>query len=364
MSQFTAADYQYMSRALKLARRGLFTTQPNPRVGCVVVNLGVVVGEGWHQRAGEPHAEVFALKQAGELAKGATAYVTLEPCSHTGKTPPCVNALLQSGVTRLVAAMQDPNPKVAGSGLAQLKAQGITVACGLLEEAARELNIGFYSRMMRHRPWVRAKIAASLDGRTSLKNGVSQWITGEAARTDGQRWRARSDAILTGIGTVLADDPKMTVRGFEITKQPLRIVADSQLRTPSTAKILKDGALLACAIEDHLKSQMLRHAGAEIITLPLQGSGYVDLHSLMNELAKREVNELHVEAGAGLTGALVAEGLVDEFLIYLSPTLLGNESIGMFDLPLFKEMDERIDLKVNSLDKVGSDIRILARPVW
>jgi diaminohydroxyphosphoribosylaminopyrimidine deaminase/5-amino-6-(5-phosphoribosylamino)uracil reductase len=256
---FSAVDHGMMARALQLAALGLWTTSPNPRVGCVLVQAGEIVGEGWHEKAGEPHAEVHALRAAGHKAHGATAYVTLEPCSHTGRTPPCAEALIAAGVSRVVAAMTDPNPLVAGKGLAMLRAAGIETASGLLENEARELNIGFVSRMTRGRPWLRLKAAASLDGKTALNNGVSQWITGPEARRDGQRWRARACAILTGIGTVRDDDPQLNVRDFETPRQPLRVVVDSRLETPLTARILQGGpVLIAGAIENAEKSALLR----------------------------------------------------------------------------------------------------------
>jgi len=351
-----------MARALQLAARGLTTTAPNPRVGCVVVRDGQIVGEGWHERAGEPHAEVLALRQAVELARGATAYVTLEPCSHHGRTPPCTDALIASGVARVVVAMCDPNPKVSGSGLAQLQAQGIEVAAGLMEAQARDLNPGFISRMEHQRPWVRTKIAASLDGRTALENGVSQWITGDAARRDVQRWRARSCAVLTGVGTVLADDPKLNVRETDIGRQPLRVIVDSHLRTPPSAAIVQGGGVLVVCCDDSLpQAAALRAAGAEVLALPGDG-GMVNLPGLLTELARREINELHVEAGATLNGALLRLGLVDELLLYFAPTLLGSSARGMFNFPALTAMAQRTELDILSLDRVGQDIRIRARP--
>lgn len=361
MTAFSASDHLYMAHALRLAARGLFTTSPNPRVGCVIVRDGEIVGEGWHERAGKPHAEVHALRQAGNLAHGATAYVTLEPCSHHGRTPPCAEALIKSGVGRVVAAMQDPNPLVAGKGLALLEAQGIQVACGLMESQARELNVGFISRMERKRPWVRAKVASSLDGKTALENGVSQWITGTAARRDGQQWRARACAILTGVGTVLADNPQLNVRDLEIGRQPLRVIVDSHLRTPADAAILNGGALIACHDITQPQAEVLRAAGAELLTLP-GTEGQVDLAALLAELAKRGINELHIEAGARLTGELLRLGLIDELLLYIAPTLLGSAARGMFDFPALTEMGQRINLDILELNHVGQDIRIRARP--
>lgn len=360
MTVFSASDHQHMAQALRLAARGLYTTSPNPRVGCVIVRGEQVVGEGWHERAGEPHAEVHALRQAGELARGATAYVTLEPCSHYGRTPPCADALIQAGVGRVVVAMQDPNPLVAGRGLALLREHGIETAAGLMEPQARDLNPGFISRMERQRPWVRAKIAASLDGRTALANGASQWITGAAARRDGQRWRARACAILTGVGTVLADNPRLTVRELDIGRQPLRVIVDSRLRTPLSAAALQDGALIVCCDDSLLQAASLRAVGAEVLALP-GGDGMVDLEALLVELGRRNVNELHIEAGARLTGELLRLKRVDELLLYFAPTLLGSAGRGMFDFPALTEMHQRIDLDILELSHVGQDIRLRAR---
>ena len=358
---FSAADHEFMARALRLARKGLFTTTPNPRVGCVVVRDDIVVGEGWHARAGEAHAEIHALNAAGTGARGATAYVTLEPCSHHGRTPPCADALIAAGVARVVAAMRDPNPQVAGNGLGQLRAAGIDAADGLMEMEARELNIGFVSRMTRGRPWVRLKVAASLDGKTALNNGRSQWITGPEARRDGHAWRARACAILTGAGTVRDDDPRLTVRDVETGRQPLRVVVDSHLETPTTARILEGGdALVAAASEDAAKIAALRAAGAEVLVLP-NPNGKVDLPRLLQALAGRGVNELHVEAGHKLNGSLLREGLVDELLLYFAPTILGSGR-EMFPLPELTDLCGRRDLKIVDLRRVGSDIRILARP--
>lgn len=356
------ADYTFMARALRLAERGLFTTTPNPRVGCVVVRDGAVLGEGWHERAGEPHAEVHALRQAGEGARGATAYVTLEPCSHHGRTPPCADALVQAGVARVVAAMEDPNPQVAGQGLARLRAAGVATAVGPLADQARELNIGFVSRMTRRRPWLRLKLAASLDGKTALNNGISQWITGPEARRDGHRWRARACAILTGIGTVRDDDPRLTVREVYTPRQPLRVVVDSRLEISPEARILDGGSVLvACAVDDAAKTAALAQRGAEVLVLP-GARGKVDLQQLLAELARRGVGEVHAEAGFKLNGSLVREGLVDEFLIYLAPCLIGDAARGMFALPELTELAGRRDLTMRDVRMVGTDLRILARP--
>lgn len=351
-----------MARALRLARKGLFTTTPNPRVGCVVVKDGAIAGEGWHARAGEPHAEIHALNAAGIAARGATAYVTLEPCSHHGRTPPCAGALVAAGVARVVAAMRDPNPQVAGNGLEQLRAAGIDTADGLMEAEARELNLGFVSRMERGRPWVRLKLAASLDGKTALDNGRSQWITGIDARRDGHAWRARACAILTGAGTVRDDDPQLTVREVATERQPLRVVVDSHLETPATARILDGGnTLVAAAVQDGAKLAALRAAGAEVVVLP-NPQGKVDLPRLLRLLAERGVNELHVEAGHKLNGSLLREGLVDELLLYFAPTLLGSGR-EMFPLPPLTDLAGRRDLRIVDMRRVGNDIRMLARPL-
>lgn len=358
---FTAQDHGYMQQALMLAGLGLYTTTPNPRVGCVIVRDGVVVGEGWHVRAGEAHAEVHALRQAGELARGATAYVTLEPCSHHGRTPPCADALLAAGVARVVAAMQDPNPQVAGRGLARLAAAGVAVASGLLEAQARELNIGFIARMTRGRPWLRIKMASSLDGRTALSDGESKWITGPAARADVQRLRARSCAMLTGIGTVLADDPQLTVRELAdwpgpVERQPLRVVLDSQLRTPPTARLLAEpGVLLVTAVTDSARHRPLLDAGAEI-AVQESASGRPDLTAVLASLAARHCNEVTVEAGATLAGALLRQGLADEMLLYQAPVLLGDPARGIAQLDL-TGMAQKLTPRVLERRLVGDDLR-------
>ncbi|UCV07300.1 bifunctional diaminohydroxyphosphoribosylaminopyrimidine deaminase/5-amino-6-(5-phosphoribosylamino)uracil reductase RibD [Dechloromonas denitrificans] len=358
---FTAVDHGMMARALQLAERALWTTSPNPRVGCVLVRAGEIIGEGWHEKAGEPHAEVHALRAAGDKARGATAYVTLEPCSHHGRTPPCAEALIAAGVTRVVAAMSDPNPLVAGQGLALLQASGIETACGLLENEARELNIGFVARMTRGRPWLRLKTAASLDGKTALNNGVSQWITGPEARRDGHRWRARACAILTGIGTVRDDDPQLSVRDVATTRQPLRVVVDSRLETPLTARILQGGpVLIAGAMENAEKEALLRSAGTEVLILP-NAAGKVDLKDLLDELGRRGVNEVHAEAGFKLNGSLLREGLVDELLLYLAPCLIGHQASGLFNLPELTTLAGKRLLQVRDLRQIGEDIRLLAR---
>ena len=359
MSPISAFDHAMMARALALAEKGLYTTTPNPRVGCVLSQGDAVVGEGWHEKAGGPHAEVAAIEKAGVRAAGATLYVNLEPCNHHGRTSPCVDLILEKKIHRVVSSMLDPNPQAAHGG-EKLAAAGIRFEHGLMEAEARELNIGFHSRMTRGRPWVRMKIAATLDGRTALAAGPnagrSQWITGPEARRDGHRWRARACAILTGIGTVKADDPRLTVREVAAPRQPLRVIVDSKLEIPQNARVLDDGgALIFCAVESR------RELNAEIQELPNPG-GKVELPQMLKELARRGVNELHVEAGFRLNGSLVREGCVDEFLIYLNPSFLGDEAQGMVALSGISSLDEKIKLKILSLDRVGDDVRILARP--
>lgn len=365
---FTSQDNLFMARALQLAEQGLLTTMPNPRVGCVIVKDGKMIGEGAHLKAGEPHAEVFALRQAGNMAKGATAYVTLEPCNHTGRTPPCSQALLQAGISKLIVAMQDPNPLVAGSGLAYLQAHGVDVASGLMQAQAEALNPGFIARMTRNTPYVRSKIAASLDGKTALNNGISQWITGEAARADVRHWRARSCAILTGVGTVLADNPSMTVREINIEKQPLRVVVDSTLKTPLNAKILQGGnVLIAFAHDADNKAATLFAAGAELLCIPndigLKEQAKVCLKTLLGHLASREINEVLVEGGEALNGALLAQNLIDELLIYYAPKLMGCNAKNMFGIPELTQMSQAIDLQILEVRHIGTDIRLRARPV-
>ncbi len=362
MSEFSAADYGHMAHALRLARKGLYTTTPNPRVGCVIVKDGAIVGTGWHERAGEAHAEIHALREAGDAARGATVYVTLEPCAHHGKTPPCADALVRAGVARVVAAMQDPNPSVAGEGLARLAAAGVQVESGLLEAAARELNPGFIKRMLLGHPYVRLKTAASLDGKTALANGASQWITGAAARADAQRLRARACAILTGSGTVLADDPRLDVRDFDIGRQPLRVVADTRLRTPPQARLLAGGkALIVCAEPEPKKMAALEAAGAKILCLP-GSDGRVDLAALLAHLARQGVNELHVEAGARLAGALLAAGLVDEWVHYAAPLVLGEPGRGLFAGLDLTTLEQARAFRVADERRVGRDWRFTLRP--
>ncbi len=360
----SSVDYRCMARALTLARRGLYSADPNPRVGCVLLQNGDIVGEGWHERAGEAHAEVIALAAAGQRAQGATVYVTLEPCCHYGRTPPCTEALLQAGVARVVAAMRDPNPQVAGQGLAILREAGVVVDCGLLEAEARALNPGFIQRMTASRPWLRIKLAMSLDGRTALASGESQWLTGDAARRDVQRLRARSSAILTGIGTVLADDPALNVRLPETIRQPLRVILDSRLRTPPTARTLHlpGSVLIFTAVADPDRQAPLRAAGADITVVPNAGPG-LDLTAIMAELARRECNEVQVECGPTLAGALLQAGLMDELVIYMAPLLLGDQARGLFQLPELTRMEERRELKLVETRAVGKDWRLRFRPV-
>lgn len=370
----TAVDAAWMARALQLAAKGLYTTGVNPRVGCVLVKDNQMVGEGWHERAGEPHAEVMALRDAerrGNNVSGATAYVTLEPCAHQGKTPPCADTLIQAGVSRVVAAMQDPNPLVAGKGFALLHAAGIEVAAPLMAAEASALNVGFVKRMCQGLPWVRLKMAGSLDGRSALANGESQWITGPEARADGHRFRARAQAILTGVGTLVADNPMLTVRDVEAPigqvgqpvslSVPLRVVVDSHLRTPTSASLLQGGCLIATASTDPSKTAALQAAGAEIIVLP-NAEGRVDLEALLRHLAQRGVNEVHLEAGSRLSGVFLKAGLVDELLLYMAPTLLGSDARGWFDDLGLTSLKEKVALQVHDLRMIGPDLRIMAKP--
>jgi diaminohydroxyphosphoribosylaminopyrimidine deaminase/5-amino-6-(5-phosphoribosylamino)uracil reductase len=356
-------DLQGIGLALEWAAKGMFITTPNPRVGCVIVKDGQVIGAGHTQPAGQAHAEVQALNDAasrGHDVRGATVYVTLEPCSHHGRTPPCADALIKAGVGRVVAATGDPNPLVAGQGMVRLQAAGIQVASGVMEKEARELNIGFLSRMQRGKPWVRMKAAASLDGMTALHNGRSQWITAQAARDDGHWWRARACAVLTGIGTVKEDDPQLTVRAVDTPRQPRRIVIDSRLEISPDARILAGGGTwIVAARSDPEKEAELRERGAEIIVLP-NVHGKVDLPALMLELGRRQINELHVEAGFKLNGSLIREGCVDELLLYLAPSLLGDAQ-GLFDLAAIDSLEQKKALSFHEVKQIGTDLRILAR---
>lgn len=360
MSQSTQ-DIEWMTRALRLAARGLYTTTPNPRVGCVIVKHGQVVGEGAHLKAGEPHAEVHALQAAGDLARDATAYVTLEPCSHFGRTPPCADALVKAGVNRVVVAMQDPNPLVSGKGIERLRAQNITVTVGVCEAQARALNPGFILRMTQQRPYVRLKVAASLDGRTALLNGVSQWITSADARKDVHHWRAQSCAIVTGIGSILKDDSALTVRDVQTSRQPLRVIVDSKLRIPLDAKVLQDGhALVAYAQGDAAKLELLQVMGVRTLHVA-NAKGLVDLAALMQTLAALPCNEVLIEAGATLNGAFLQTGLADELLLYYAPKLMGSTARGMFALPEMARMADAHPLHILDIRQFGQDIRVQAK---
>lgn len=358
-----SSDLHHMRRALELASQSMFITTPNPRVGCVIAKEGRVLAEGRTQPPGQAHAEAHALNDAasrGVDVRGATAYVTLEPCSHFGRTPPCADALIDAGIGRVVAAIEDPNPLVSGQGLAKLRAAGIEVGSGLLQREAQEMNIGFFSRMQRGTPWVRMKTAASLDGGTALHNGRSQWITSVDARNDGHWWRARACAILTGIGTVKEDDPQLNVRAVGTPRQPRRIVIDSRLEIDVQARVLAGGGTwIVAARSDPEKEALLRERGAEVILLPNAG-GKVDLTALMQELGRRQINELHVEAGFKLNGSLIGEGCVDELLLYFAPSLLGDAQ-RMFDLPARETLEGRQALAFHEITQVGPDLRILAR---
>ncbi|MFF2047250.1 bifunctional diaminohydroxyphosphoribosylaminopyrimidine deaminase/5-amino-6-(5-phosphoribosylamino)uracil reductase RibD [Stenotrophomonas bentonitica] len=360
MTEFTALDHQHMAHALRLAERAAYTARPNPMVGCVIARDEVVVGEGWHQRTGGPHAEVFALRQAGELARGATAYVTLEPCAHHGRTPPCALALIDAGVSRVVAAMRDPFPKVDGGGFVLLREAGIEVAEGLMATQARELNRGFLSRIERGRPWLRVKLAASLDGRTAMADGTSKWITGAAAREDVQHWRARAGAILTGAATVLADDPMLTVRLADTdVLPPLRVVLDARLRSLECARV-REGGAPTLYVHDAAVSPP-DAADAEFATAP-SVDGRLDLGAVLALLAERGINEVHTEAGATLAGALLAGGWVDELLLYQAPTLLGEHGRPLLSGLGIHAMDQQRRLRVVDQRQVGADVRLLLRP--
>ena len=369
------ADAEFMARALQLAAKGMYTTGANPRVGCLLVKDNQIIGAGWHERAGEAHAEVMALRDAarrGNDVQGATAYVTLEPCAHHGKTPPCADALVQAAVCRVVAAMEDPNPLVAGKGFALLQAAGIEVAAPLMAAEAEALNVGFVKRMRTGLPWVRLKMAGSLDGRSALANGQSQWITHPEARLDGHRFRARAQAIITGVGTLIADDPQLTVRNVagpvgQATGEPLplmpalRVVLDSHLRMPLAAKILQGGCLIATASTDPEKTRALKTAGAEIAMLP-DTKGRVDIAALLEHLADRGVNEVHVEGGPRLSGVFLKSGLVDELLFYMAPCILGSDARGWFDDLNLTALDQKTNWRFQDVRMVGADLRILARP--
>jgi diaminohydroxyphosphoribosylaminopyrimidine deaminase/5-amino-6-(5-phosphoribosylamino)uracil reductase len=358
-----ADDIAGMRAALAEARKGLYITTPNPRVGCIIVRDGHIIARGHTQPAGQAHAEAHALQDAaarGVDVRGATAYVTLEPCSHHGRTPPCCDALVAAGIVRVVAALEDPNPLVAGQGIARLRAAGITVDVGVLANEAAEINIGFLHRMTHGRPWVRMKIAASLDGGTALLNGRSQWITSAAARDDGHAWRAQACAILTGIGTVQQDDPQLNVRAVQTPRQPRRIIVDSKLEIAPSAKVLQGGgSWIFAAVHDEQREAALRAAGHEVIVLPDSG-GKVDLDALMLELGRRQINELHVEAGTKLNGSLLRAGCVNELLLYVAPCLLGPAQ-GLAKLPELQDLSDRIALEFIDVAQLGADLRLRAR---
>lgn len=366
---FSPDDYRFMARALHLAKQGLYTTHPNPRVGCVIVKEGKIIGEGWHERAGEPHAEIYALKQAGTLAQGATVYVTLEPCNHYGRTPPCSLALVHARVGKVIAAMVDPNPQVAGQGLKRLEQAGIETTFGLMEVEARALNQGFLSHMEQGRPFVRIKLASSLDGRTAMASGESVWITGEAARHDVQYWRAQAGATLTGIGTILYDNPSLNVRltseqlGIKgAVRQPLRVILDSQLRIPLNAQLLTlAGQVLIYTLNNNTeKVSALEQLGVKVIVM---NSPTLDLHKVMQSLAEIGINEVHVEAGATLSGALLEAQLVNELVVYLAPHFMGSTGRPLVQLPL-QRMSERVVLTIKDMRMVGQDLRVIASPLY
>ena len=368
MTNLQSHEY-WMSQALQLARRGLFSTAPNPRVGCVVVQENQLISEGWHEFAGGPHAEINAINKTS-IKPGCDFYITLEPCSHQGKTPPCVDALIKLQPRRVIIGMQDPNPLVAGQGIGKLRQEGIEVISNVLEAQVHELNSGFISRFEKKRPFVRLKMASSLDGRTALKNGKSQWITGESARQDVQYYRARASAILSSAATVLADDPSLNVRLSQNdldqqcgVRQPARVIIDSQLRLTGNEKIFNcDGDVWVYTLNaDEEKHRLLREAGADVTLLKSENK-QLDLKQLLIHLASREINEIHTECGQSLAGALLRYGLVDEILLYMAPTLLGNQARGLFDLGELTEMNSRLRCKINQIRTIGDDIRITLTP--
>jgi diaminohydroxyphosphoribosylaminopyrimidine deaminase/5-amino-6-(5-phosphoribosylamino)uracil reductase len=355
---FSTFDYQCMANALQLARLGLKTTHPNPRVGCIISLDGKVVGSGWHKKTGEPHAEINALREAGDKAAGATAYVTLEPCSHHGKTPPCVEALIKAKITRVVFAIEDPNPDVNGSGYQRLIDAGIEVQSGLMAAQAEELNAGFIKRMSQGRPWVRIKLAQSLDGHIGLENGESQWISGPEARADVQNWRARADVILTGIGTVLADDPSLNVRNDKNARQPMRVIVDTNARLLSLP-----GKVLIAGLNENPVPEALRETGAECLGLPASEEK-VDIKALLAELGKRGFNEVQVEAGATLCGTLIHQQMVDELLMYQAPIILGGGAVSPFAVPRLDNMQDRVHLEWIDSRRIGQDLRLRLKPVY
>jgi len=362
--KFSRFDHECMALALRLADKGLYTADPNPRVACVIAFEQRIIGKGWHEFAGGPHAEVSALRDCEEATRGATAYVTFEPCAHHGRTPPCTEALIDAGIARVVIAAKDPNPLVNGGGVDRLLKAGIQIETGLMTLEAECLNAGFLTRMTAGRPWVRIKTAISLDGRTGLSNGDSKWISSAESRADVQRWRARASAIVTGIGTVLADDPAMTARVSEPVRQPLRVILDSAWRTPLHSRILAEPETsLLAGDRDAAIPARLASSGIECLRLPLSGSG-VDLPALMQALAEKEINEIQVEAGARLCGALLKEELVDELLIYQAPVLLGDGGPGSFAIGPLESMDERTHFRVLETTHIGGDLRIRLTPLF
>ena len=363
MAEFSAAQSAFMARALRLASRGAYTAHPNPMVGCVLVRDGEIVGEGWHEAAGEAHAEINALEAAGAKARGATAYLTLEPCSHEGKTPPCAPALIEAGIGEVVIAMEDPFPAVSGNGSAALEAAGIPVRSGLMQDAAERLNAGFLSRVQRGRPFVRLKVASSLDGAIAMKSGESQWITGPEARADVQRLRARSGAILTGIGTVLADDPALNVRHDDLDtdgRQPIRAVLDSKLRMPLSAGMLAMPGTTVVYCTDDAGRQPLLDAGAHVVRVKRE-AGVLDVQQVLADLAGRDVNDVLVEAGPAVSGHLLSRRLADELVIYQAPHIMGSETRPMFGTPEWTRLADRLALDIVDLRRVGPDIRMTAR---
>lgn len=352
-------DYRFMARALKLADKGINSTHPNPRVGCVITRNGVIVGEGYHKQAGQPHAEAQALKQADKLASGATLYVNLEPCCHHGRTPPCTDAIIKAGISRVVIGIEDPNPLVNGTGIAALKMAGIAVDSGINQQRASSLNRGFIKRITSGRPWVTLKIAASLDGKTAMANGESQWITSEAARKDAHKMRAASSAILTGVGTVLRDDAAMTARLDGVERQPLRVILDSRLNTPVNAQILnQDGMVLIITDPNEVgDAGLYPQNNVEVIGCGMR-DGSIDLAQVMQQLGQRQINNLMLEAGARVSGAMLEQGLVDELVVYMSPDLLGSNAIGMFRIRGVESIADKLQFEFRSIRKVGRDIKL------
>lgn len=352
----------YMQRALELAAQGRFSTHPNPMVGCVIVADGEIVGEGWHERAGEPHAEVHALRQAGERARGATAYVTLEPCSHFGRTPPCADALIGAGIASVVVAMQDPNPRVSGEGIARLQAQGIDVKVGVLEQDARRLNCAFVARMQRQRPWLRVKMAASLDGRTALANGTSQWITSSDVRNDVHQWRAQSGAVLSTATTVIADQASLTARHARTVRQPVRVIIDSQGLLTGQEIVFANESPIILVHAPNTASQAEWPNHVRVLEVSRTQSGHIDLVELLHELAACDINSVWTECGAQLAGALIEAELVDELVVYLAPKLMGHEARGLLNLPAFTSMSQVPELKFSDVRLVADALRIIAVP--